>query len=90
MTSIYDDTEAQLYMMRDAYLKLREIDPEHELFELATIHDDTMGFDFSKKYRKRCVRNTDRYRVQGYARYTFALEAATRGEPIKLLDTDPP
>ena len=90
MSSISDDTEAQLSMMRDAYVDLRTRNPNHELLRLAELHQDEGGFNFSPDYRRRCVRNDDKWKVQGFARYTFALEAAVSGAQIKLLDTNPP
>ena len=90
MGDIVSDTEAQLCMMMNAYKALREQQPDHELLKLATVHKDEGGFDFTAEFGRRCIADKDRWRVHGYARYTLALEAAVKGEPIRLLDTDPP
>jgi len=90
MSDIGSDKETQLYMMRDAYRELRAKDPNHELLGLAELHQDEGGFNFTPEYQSRCVRDGDRWRVQGYARYTFALQAAVEGVPIRLLGTNPP
>ncbi|MEK6872028.1 MAG: hypothetical protein AABX16_03950 [Nanoarchaeota archaeon] len=89
MRDIGSDTQAQLRMLMSAYLKLRQQNPHHELLSLVTVHNDEGGFDFTDEYRKKCIHDTDRYRVQGYARYTFALEDALSGIEYRLLDTNP-
>ena len=87
------DTESQLDLLRDAYTALQTKNPSHALLRLAEIHPDGGGFNFTPEYRKKCVRDTDRERVYGYARYTNALKDALiglPGLPVKLLDTNPP
>ena len=90
MGDISSDTESQLYMLRDTYKSLRNKNPSHELLALAEIHKDEMGFNWSDEYRRRCVRDSDRYNIQGFARYTAALEDAVNNRPFKLLDTKLP
>ena len=90
MGDIGSDTESALYMMRDAYRELMHKDPKHELLKLAELHQDESGFNFSREYARRCVRDSDHYKVQGYTRYMLALEAAVNGDPVQLLDTNPP
>ena len=89
MGDIGSDTISQLEMMASAYKKLRDKNHNHELLELATLHEDELRFIISEKYRKRCILDTDKFNIQGYIRYTSALENALKGEPIKLLDTNP-
>ncbi len=90
MSDIGSDTSAQLHMMRDAYKSLMQKNPNHELLKLTELHKDEEGFNLTSEYSKRCVRDSDKWCVQGYARYTFALKAAVKGLPIELLDTNPP
>ena len=89
MSDIGSDTAAQLHMMRDAYMELRQKHPSHQLLALVDLHDDGMGFSLTPEYRRRCVRELDEFVVQSYARYTLALQAAATGNPVKLLDTEP-
>jgi hypothetical protein len=76
MGSIGQDTEAQLEMLIESYIKLSTKHPDHELLRLVTLHPDKRGADFSKDYQDRYVREDDRYKVHGYMRYTSALENA--------------
>lgn len=85
MASIGDDTESQLYMLREAYEELQRKSPNHELLELAKIHSDRGGFDFTPGFAEKFVSDTDRWKVHGYARYTFALKNAIENRPYKTV-----
>lgn len=89
MSSIMDDIEAQLSMMKNAYISLREKNPNHELLQLVELHEDSFGFNLKPEYVSRCVRDTDDHRIYGYIRYTQALKDALGGIQIKLIDTNP-
>jgi hypothetical protein len=89
MTGIGEDTSAQLEMLIMAHIDLRKKDPGHELLALVELHPDSRGFNTTDAYMQRCVRESDQWAVQGYARYTHAMEQATWGIPYRLLDTDP-
>jgi hypothetical protein len=80
MSSISDDTSAQLHMLMDAYKNLKKINPNHKLLGLAEMHPDEGGFDFTSEYAKKYVRKHDTWKVQGYARYTEELKDALREE----------
>lgn len=84
MSDIGSDYEAQLHMMMKAYKKLRAEDPTNPLLQMVTAHPDDGGFDFHPGYTERFSHPDDRHRIQGYIRYTFALEAALRGKPVDL------
>lgn len=90
MGDISSDTLSQLEMLRDAYINLREKDPNHELLSLAELHEDGLGFNFTPEYAKKCVRDGEQKKIKGYTRYTSALRDAFYGASVKLLDTDPP
>ena len=78
MSSISDDREAQLSMMRDAYRTLRAKNPNHALLGLVALHSDEEGFSFTQEYKRRFVEHNDTWKVQGCTRYTFALESAVK------------
>ncbi len=89
MGDVSSDTEAQLHMMRDAYEKLQSISPDHELLKLAQLQVDRGGFIFTTEYGERCVDKRDEHNIQGYMRYTQALENAAMGLEYKLLGKAP-
>jgi hypothetical protein len=90
MGDIGSDTLAELEMLIDAYKDLRAKKPQHELLSMVQLHPDERGFTMNAAYFQRCVRDTDRECIQGYARYRLALENAINGNPHRLLDTNPP
>lgn len=73
MGDIGSDTESELRMMREAYIEVQRLHPDHELLHYARLHDDTRGFDFTREYREKFVKESDRWNVRGYARYNLAL-----------------
>lgn len=85
-----DDISAQLCIMREAYLGLQRIYPDHELLKLVRVHQDKFEFDFTPEYNGRCEKCRDERAIYGFTRYTFALEDAVRGKKYRLVDTDPP
>jgi hypothetical protein len=78
MGDIGSDTESQLSMMINAYIALREVHPKHELLSLVELHDDQLGLNFNHGYGERWVRDSDKFWIQSYIRYTLALEAAVK------------
>ncbi len=79
MGDIGSDTSAELHMLMGAYKALKAKDPNHELLRFAQVDRDEGGLTFAPDYGKRFVCDDDIWKVQGYARYTSALESAVRG-----------
>ena len=90
MVGLMEEYEAQMGMMDRARRALATKNPNHDLLKLVDFDERTQGFTFTPDYERRCVRPTDRGNILGYARYTFALEAAVSGGEVRLLDTNPP
>ncbi len=90
MTGAAEDMEAELGMVIRHYGELAIKSPGHELLGLGKLHDDRLGITFSPDYDRRCVRDTDKFRIQGYMRLNSALEDALAGRQFRLLDTTPP
>ena len=58
-------------------------------FKKALVTFKENSFSLSEDYFTKCVRDSDEHNVQGYARYTIALQDAIRGFEPRLVDTDP-
>ena len=79
-----DNYAAQRDIVIEAYLRLREKDPNHELLSLVGLFEDRSGFRVKVQYMERCFIQGDSSGFDAMRRYASALEAATKGGPYEL------
>ena len=71
-----EDYVKELQAMKEAYLSLERINPNHELLNLAKLNKNGSEFTFTPVYLKYFVdEDKDRFARQGYIRYTNALNS---------------
>ena len=77
------DTLADLGRLIKTYRELQERRPDHELLELAELHEDGRGITFSPDWNERFIEDGDQHIIYSYWRYTSRMEVALgrRKEP---------
>jgi len=68
--------KSEFEIMMEVYKKLREKAPNHELFKLAKLAEDSKASYFTADYINKYTHCNDKFLHQGYVRYTADLEKA--------------
>ncbi len=82
MGYIRNDIEAELQMMRCAYMGLKERNPNHELLNLISLDSDERGFNNMKSLWDKYPEKTHPTGIHVYAAYTLELKVAMGRNPL--------